>query len=280
MYGCNHACTFCHERENIYSYNFRNISLDDLENIYIWLQKNGFDYVIISWGEPSLHPDFVDIILFFQSKWIYVVVVSNGSHIDTHDLQRIDREKITFYISYHGQKEQYNTITQSSDFDRVSENIQLLSSMFPEVILRYVVNKKNIERFQSYSEYVFQRFPEVFLEYVLVEDLRYAHVQDTFIPLEQFYNAVLKYIHQDNVLLDGGAACFHSYLFEHAQSKFDPLVNTMIGLVKKDKENNILYSIKQEQSQENIKMHWSKCKNCVKFRYCHGFDIDYVKKNG
>jgi tRNA A37 methylthiotransferase MiaB len=48
VYGCNHRCYFCHERENIYSFNFKNILIEDLDVIYDWIKKNGFDYVIIS----------------------------------------------------------------------------------------------------------------------------------------------------------------------------------------------------------------------------------------
>lgn len=278
-YGCNHKCYFCHERENIFSYDFRNILLNDLKDIYTWIIENGFDYVIISWWEPTLHPDLIDIIKFFQEKDIYVVIVNNGSHLHKHDFSRIDPKKITFYISYHGLEKEYNDITASSDFQRVTENIHSIRKMFPEVILRYVINNKNIDTFDNYTQYVLNKFPWVYLEYVLVEDLRYKHVKETFIEIADFYKQIFRYIDNKYILLDGGAACFHTYLFQKAEEKFDPLVNTMLWLVKKTKEGKILYSIKKEISPENIKLHWSKCKTCVKYDYCHGFDVSYVKKN-
>ena len=78
------------------------------------------------------------------------------------------------------------------------------------------------------------------------------------------------------MLVDGGAACFSPYLFSQAERKFDPLVNTMVGLVKKTKEGEIQYSIKSGVSPQNIKTSWSKCKDCVKSEYCHGFDSAYL----
>ncbi len=279
VYGCNHRCYFCHERENIYSYNFKNIHLSDLDTIYEWIRENEFDYIIISWGEPTLHPDLVKIILYFQERDIHIVMVNNGSRLHTHDFSKVDPNKMTFYISYHGLEEEYNDITESTDFQQVSENISLISKQFPEVILRYVVNKKNTQTFHEYTRYVFENFPDVYLEYVLVEDLRYSHVQETYIPLTEFYKLVFQYIKHDKVLLDGWAACFSPYLFQHARNKFDPLVNTMLGLVKKTKQGELVYNIKQILSDENIKSHWKKCKSCVQYDYCHGFDTDYINKH-
>ncbi len=278
VYGCNHKCYFCHERENIFSLNFKNILLSDLDDIYKWLFQEGFDYIIISWWEPTLHPDFIRIICYFQKKDIYVVIVNNGSHLHKHDFSNVDINKVTFYISYHGLRDEYNKITSSEDFDQVTANIEMISQRFPEVILRYVVNKKNTTTFHEYSDFVLHKFPNVYLEYVLIEDLRYSHVQETFIPLSQFYKLVFNYISNKRVLLDGGAACFSWYLFQNAESKFDPLVNTMMGLVKKTKNWEIMYSIKQWTSKENIKSYWKKCKWCVKYKYCHGFDTSYIWK--
>jgi sulfatase maturation enzyme AslB (radical SAM superfamily) len=205
------------------------------------------------------------------------VIVNNGSLLHKHDFSLVDTSKITFYISYHGLQKEYNNITSSEDFHQVTENIRMISKTFPEVILRYVVNNKNINLFHEYSDFVLQEFPRVYLEYVLVEDLRYSHVQETFIPLPQFYQLTSNYISNDRVLLDGGAACFSSFLFKNAENKFDPLVNTMIGLVKKTKEGKIEYCIKQNSSSENIKSHWKKCRGCIKYNYCHGFDTSYLK---
>ena len=276
VYGCNHKCSFCHERDNIFSFNFKNILLTDLDQIYKWILENHFDYVIISGWEPSLHPSFSKIIEFFQIHNIYVVVVSNWTHILKHDYKNIDKNKITFYISYHWLEEDYNEVTQSSDFKKVTENIQNLEKIFPEIILRYVVNNKNIRNFTEFNKFVFTEFENVFLEYVLLEDLKYSHVEDTIVTIQDYHKLMSKFILQKNILIDWWIACANTYLFSNAQHKFDPLVNTMIWLVKKTKEWELIYNIKETISSRNIKSHWSKCKKCIQFDYCHGFDINYL----
>lgn len=277
VYGCNHKCVFCHEKDNIYSFNFRNILLNDLENILLWIKKNNFDYVIISWWEPSLHPDFSKIIEFFQKNNIYVVIVTNGTNILKHNYKNIDRNKITFYISYHWLKDNYNEITKSNDFEKVTNNILKLQKIFPEIILRYVVNNKNEQYFDDFNFFVNKTFKNIILEYVLVEDLKYNHVTNCIIKLKDFYKLVLKYIKNKNILLDWWLACINSYLFTNSQKKFDPLVNTMIWLVKKEKTWNLLYNIKKDISNTNIKKKWKKCNQCLQYKYCHWVDVNYIK---
>lgn len=277
VYGCNHECGFCHERDNIFSFDFRSIQLSDLEGIYLWIMEHWFDYVIISGWEPSLHPDFVSIIEFFQQRDIYVVVVNNGTWLDKHNYDWVDKNKITWYISYHWLEESYNQITGSNDWSKVTDNIARMSEIFDEVILRCVVNSINITTIPTYREFIKTRLPWVYSEFVLLEDFRFAHIQKVAVPIWDFYKAVLPFINDSHVLLDGGQACIHPRLFQMARYKFDPLVNTMIWLVKKKKTWEILYDIKKHTSNENIKSYWNKCKTCIQYDVCHGCDVFYFQ---
>ena len=277
VYWCNHKCFFCHEKDNIYSFNFRNILLEDLPKIYEWIQRNHFDYIVISWWEPTLHPQFIDIIDFFQKKWIYIVLVTNGSRLHTIDFSLIDNKKLSIYVSFHWLKEEYNSITQSVDFDLVTNNIKEIHKLCPEIIIRYVVNKYNIDVLEEFIEFAFSQLGNIMLELVLVEDLLSSDVEHTAVPLKEFYKKILPYSRDERILFDWWIACIDTYLFANAQYKFDPLVNTMVWLVKKTKESEIMYDIKEHVSSKNIRSHWSKCKSCKKFDYCHGFDTKYLK---
>ncbi|GAB0175092.1 MAG: hypothetical protein HHAS10_09710 [Candidatus Altimarinota bacterium] len=277
IYGCNHKCSFCHEKDNIASLDFRSLKIENLQDIYTWIHSNGFDYIILSGGEPTLHPHLVDFIVFFQEKGIYVVVVNNGTHLHKHDFSKVNKDKITFYISYHGQKEYYNDITGSHDFDIVTKNIKMLAERFPEVILRCVLNYKNLESIEDFTLEALSLSPSVYLEFILPEDLKYEHVNKVSIPLKEYHVLVLKYLKNKRILFDGGAGCFHPKIFEILETRFDPLVNTMIGRVKKDK-TGLLFNIKTQDSEHNIKSFWKKCSQCKKKSFCHGFDILYLQK--
>lgn len=277
IYWCNHKCSFCHERDNIASLDYRSLNTHDLDEIYWWITVNGFDYVILSGWEPTLHPRLVEFILFFQARGIYVVVVNNWTNLHRHDFSKVDKNKITFYVSYHWQKEYYNEITKSHDHDIVTENIKKLAQDFPEVILRCVLNKKNLESIESFTAETLNLNSSIYLEFILPEDLKYEHVSEVTITLREYHTFILKYMGNNRILFDGWAGCLHPKIFEILETRFDPLVNTMVGRVKKDKEG-LLFNIKRQDSDQNIKSFWKKCHQCKKRAFCHWFDVLYLRK--
>jgi molybdenum cofactor biosynthesis enzyme MoaA len=190
VYGCNHHCNFCHERDNILSLEFTMITLADIDRIRTWLFANQFDYVILSGGECSFHPHLSQIIAELQ-KDFYVIVISNGTNIDRHDLSRIG-ENITFYLSFHGLSEVYNSITHSNDFDSLVLKIRNLSQLGHIIILRCVLNAINIHQADEIVEFVMREFTSnVYLEFVLLEDLKHSHVKETSISLNEYLQVVL-----------------------------------------------------------------------------------------
>lgn len=280
VYWCNHHCSFCHERDNIFSLSFSIIQLGDIEAIKIWLQANGFDYVIISGGECSLHPELVKVIEFFQKEF-YVVVISNWSHIDKHDFSNLDKN-ITFYFSFHWLKDIYNRVTQSVDFDLVLGNIQKIALLWHTIILRTVVNQENLHQIIEIYEFVLNNFPEnVYFESVLLEDLRYEHVNEQYISYDSFLRRLLlKFVKYKGkrLLFDGWMLCSHPLLWKYWAHFADPLTNTMIWLVKKKRDGSIVFDIKKQVSPNNIKMKLPKCKTCSQYSICHGIDKSYFEK--
>ena len=66
-YSCNDHCDFCFNLKDINVSPF--LSLDKIRDNYFYLQrKYGLDHVIISGGEPSLHPHFWEVMDFFYNQ--------------------------------------------------------------------------------------------------------------------------------------------------------------------------------------------------------------------
>ena len=278
VYGCNHHCNFCHERDNILSLEYTMITLEDLPRIRAWLIENQFDYVILSGGECSFHPHLSEIIAELQ-KDFFVVVISNGTNIDRHNFQEL-ASNVTFYISFHGLSETYNTITHSSDFDALVTKIRTLAKLGRTIILRCVLNRLNIAESALILEFVMREFPaNVYLEFVLLEDLKYAHVQETSIPLAEYLRVVYRTLIDtkgERFLFDGGPLCANPVLFKIGNRLADPLTNTMVGLVKKEKNGKLIFDIKTEISKTNVKSRSQKCHICTQRVACHGFDREYI----
>jgi len=75
---CNYNCPYCLEKnlKNRYD-NF--LDYKSLINFFNKLPaKNNVD-VVLCGGEPTLHPNFLDLVEFLKNKGYYIEVVSNGS---------------------------------------------------------------------------------------------------------------------------------------------------------------------------------------------------------
>lgn len=121
--------------------------------------------------------------------------------------------------------------------------------------------------------------PNVYLEFVLLEDLKHLHVQQTSIPLNEYLGAVLRTLAQlkgERFLFDGGPLCASPALFKIGNRFADPLANTMVWLVKKTVEGELIFDVKTEISADNVKSSSKKCHACAQQSYCHGFDQYYL----
>ncbi len=79
--ACNHSCLFCidHKVTN----KGKKLKFEDIINSIITLKNNGLKSVIlIGGGEPTLHPDFVDIVKFIKDKNLQLGISTNGTRID------------------------------------------------------------------------------------------------------------------------------------------------------------------------------------------------------
>jgi MoaA/NifB/PqqE/SkfB family radical SAM enzyme len=74
---CNDNCKFCIERKFMRK-NRKNLSLKEIRNNFEYLKDNfRVDYVVITGGEPTLHPDFFKIIDYFYKKGIEFRIITN-----------------------------------------------------------------------------------------------------------------------------------------------------------------------------------------------------------
>jgi organic radical activating enzyme len=76
--ACNHTCIFCVDNEVIN--NGQILTCAEVFKTIDTLAKNGLrSIIIIGGGEPTLHPDFKDIVNYIKGREIQVGIVSNGT---------------------------------------------------------------------------------------------------------------------------------------------------------------------------------------------------------
>jgi len=78
--GCNFRCPFCHNHQLVYTpEELENIELDKIRENLV-RRKGWIDGVVITGGEPLIHPDLTELILKIRSLDLPVKLDTNGSH--------------------------------------------------------------------------------------------------------------------------------------------------------------------------------------------------------
>ena len=75
---CNHNCIFCSNPSN-----GRFLSLTEIDKSVIKFKNEGFNSIIITWWEPTIHPNFFDIIKVIKNYWIEARVITNWSFLSS-----------------------------------------------------------------------------------------------------------------------------------------------------------------------------------------------------
>ena len=87
--SCNLSCSYCYMR-----YNLKSSCSVEFYNFEKWLykfKKIGVNHIILTGGEPTLHKDFKDIIKLIKKEGFYLTLLTNGTNIDSLELNYIDK---------------------------------------------------------------------------------------------------------------------------------------------------------------------------------------------
>lgn len=123
---CNQSCVWCYNMSKLDA--SHQISEKTFDNILIKLVENDCHSLLLSGGEPTLHP----LLPYFIIKAIEagiekVVIVSNGYHIhkDFFDVLKNHQSNVIVNVSIHGSKKEiHDKLTQTpGSFDALISNI-------------------------------------------------------------------------------------------------------------------------------------------------------------
>ncbi len=138
--NCNSGCIHC-----TYWKNKSQIFLDK-EIFYktiLSLKKIGLKSVMISGGEPFLHPSIIKFVEFLHENNLGIKLTTNGiilNKINSRYLKKIDDFSISLDSS---NRKTYHKIRGVNKFDKVLENIKMLRKIKKRVKLSFLIQKKN-----------------------------------------------------------------------------------------------------------------------------------------
>ena len=148
---CNANCIFCDVRTN----KIKKCSID-IYKLIDELAELKTKYVhFTGGGEPFVNDDIFKYIEYCNKKNIKVIFISNGLNLNEEKIKRLkeyDIQAVFFSIDSHD-KEIHDCIRRTKGiWNKVTTNINLIKKYLPKtkIILNHVLNKNNIDNFESF----------------------------------------------------------------------------------------------------------------------------------
>jgi len=151
---CNNRCYYCY---NIWKMEGRGGSKKELTTkewkfvIKKLRQETGCTHLAITGGEPTLRPDFLEILGFIDNMGISPVLITNGSRLTKEFIRDcMERGVRLFELPLLGpNREIHNAISRNECWDSVIEALVDIRTMYGRPIVVFVATNKNIPYFEE-----------------------------------------------------------------------------------------------------------------------------------
>lgn len=166
-YKCNERCSFCPCSKEEKGFPF--IDFSNIKNAIInFVENKGIDMLVISGGEPTIHPAFFDIIAFATKECgLNTVILSNGEkYYDDAFLDNLskyaDISKLTAITTIHSQNEEEHEAVNLSkgSFHRSIEGLKKLNAMGVDVIIKHCITVNNYKDLLQFYQFIHKTFDE------------------------------------------------------------------------------------------------------------------------
>ena len=160
---CNQSCIFCSvetDTHTIHPYDDIISAIDEIAIKYEW---NIIEFVV-TWGEPTLHPQFADIVEYLYKKGFYIKLQTNAVYFGSENNFLRTREyfdKIDFFISFHSHNEKiYDFLTWSKkQFPIAVSGIKnIISAVEDDIELNVVLSSLNVKLMRAYFAFLGKNF--------------------------------------------------------------------------------------------------------------------------
>lgn len=109
-------------------------------------------------GEPTLHPDFVDVIRYLRSHGVLVASITNGSEIDDDILREMARNLAIVQVTFDGpDAETHDRLRGKGSFDRAIETVDRLKTHgLHQLRIAFTCTSLNIKSFPRMLDFCLQ----------------------------------------------------------------------------------------------------------------------------
>ena len=148
--NCNLNCPACFIKA---SNSGKHVPKEYIFQLADFMGKNGLMEVRLTGGEPTTHPEIINIIRKFQENNIYVSLATNGIFNDKVLVELSEQENIWIICSIDGNRETHNKYRPGT-FDKIISNMLFLKSKNPNLRIRIntILTKENKNQVQDLVE--------------------------------------------------------------------------------------------------------------------------------
>ncbi len=152
-YHCNFRCIHCYVPDDEKT-DFWYLSLNLADKLFNELDHHNFRYILLTGGEPLLHPDFFDLYLMAHRKNFNITLFTNGSLLDEEKVEFLSRYPPSrIRISCFGDSENsYQQITGKKGYEKVLRSIYELKENGINIAIKIPLLRQNFSEVVQLKE--------------------------------------------------------------------------------------------------------------------------------
>ncbi len=192
---CNKQCEYCYQNINAVSHIHKpEMNRQLAEQIIAQAQEIGVNKIIISGGEPTLHPHFNDIVSYVIYHHMKCRINSNASMtekiIRTVQINRKYEDKLEFQFTIDGYGDLHESFRGKGDYEQVKSTLKELRKCGygGTIALRYNLNRTDVDEIEKVYRDFSSMATYIFLAPVFGEHANKISVED--------YGCLYRYVEQ------------------------------------------------------------------------------------
>lgn len=164
-YACNQKCSFCPCSKEEAKYPF--IPLVQLRAaVDEMIQKSCIEAIVISGGEPSLHPDFIPFVSYLTERDLCVNILSNAERFSDNAFienirRHVDTSLVNVVTTIHSQNpEEHERINGTKNsFSRTIQGLNNLLEIGAHITIKHCITAVNHKELTPFYRFIDASFP-------------------------------------------------------------------------------------------------------------------------
>jgi len=149
-YDCNLRCSFCLNDWRGKTRPNDELTYSQQRETLQKMQAAGITHVTFTGGEPALHPQLAELILFARSLGMTTLLQTNGTLLSDDFLAKVKNVIGGIQISLHGLREEQRVLSGFDSFEHIVANMKRVKRHGIKLCTNFVITTKNTHALKDY----------------------------------------------------------------------------------------------------------------------------------